>query len=983
MDFEEKLRQQKEERAKQAAAAKAQRLAAASKRNASVLEKTAQNEREKRERQVRERELEAQKHAEIRANINKDALVKRELALHAYHEKRRLQELERRKHIKQKLLGTVGITRSDSKSKLPTVSPSSSPSTSAATPSAAAPSRPAPVPAPKRAAPIPAPAPAPVAPPTPVEEPKPSAPSEPAPAPAPAPAPFKAKRPAPPTSSPFAKGPGSIAITQIDRSSKDLKEIDGEILNATGLLKLGLARNKIATVPGNFSSTLTALESLDLAYNGFRGDAFADSNADATKGLFGFNKLKELSLCGNRITSLPNFASAFPPLVQSLTILDLGNNRLEAIPDSVFDLTALEKLSLNHNRLSQLPSRIASLSNLKYLHLAENKLSALPREIGDLNKLTTLLLADNSLQQLPNEIGLLGALTDLDLAKNQLTSLPETLGSLVLLQKLNLGSNALEALPEAIFGDGGEASGLLELHTLILKRNKISELTSGFYRLSGLKKLDLTSNQLTSLSSEISNFYQLRELLLADNRLTAIPDEYGYIECLETINLARNELTYLPPSNYFVVNFYLGYNDLEALPDMTGMEYIQELYISGNKRLGHLPDYVFTLNSLVKLYANNIGLTQLPSEIQSLSNLEVLDIANNALTSLPEELSGASQLRALDVSNNQLSTLPDSLGNLWEIQVLDASHNQLSSVPKCFASLAERGAELVYHSNPTSSEAVGGRPQLAFNKISKPIGAADMIGRRPTMEDAFLIEPNFHGVSGADLIGVFDGHAGRAAADFAADKFAEVLRTKLTLDQINGGAAADGAIASALTAALKGVNDLFREHIKTAQSSIKFTGTTGLVALLTPSKRIHIANIGDTRAIIARDYYEGIRVSRDHKPCDEDEEDRISALGGFVVISSSGGPARVNGSLAVSRGIGDFHMTPFVSDEPYIWHGDITSSDSHLILACDGLWDEVTDDEAVEELRNGDAPLGACVRLRDLAYLRGSDDNISVIVVKF
>jgi len=240
----------------------------------------------------------------------------------------------------------------------------------------------------------------------------------------------------------------------------------------------------------------------------------------------------------------------------------------------------------------------------------------------------------------------------------------------------------------------------------------------------------------------------------------------------------------LPPSNYFVVNFHLGYNNLESLPDMTGMEYIQELFISGNQALGGIPDYVFTLKSLVKMYANNIGLTELSSEIKNLSSLEVLDLANNSLTSLPADVAEANQLRALDLSNNKLNELPETLSNLWELQVLDVSHNNITSVPSSFASLVDRGAELVYHNNPISSTTVGPRVPLKFDKLSRASGSADMIGRRPTMEDAFLVEPEFLGVKKAELLGVFDGHAGRAAADFAAAQYAPILSSKLTASAI-------------------------------------------------------------------------------------------------------------------------------------------------------------------------------------------------------
>ncbi len=53
-----------------------------------------------------------------------------------------------------------------------------------------------------------------------------------------------------------------------------------------------------------------------------------------------------------------------------------------------------------------------------------------------------------------------------------------------------------------------------------------------------------------------------------------------------------------------------------------------------------------------------------------------------------------------------------------------------------------------------------------------------------------------------------------------------------------------------------------------------------------------------------------VRLSIDDKPSDPGEEERIRKLGGFVVVGNE--IARVNGTLAVSRSIGDFYMVHFL-----------------------------------------------------------------------
>jgi len=148
------------------------------------------------------------------------------------------------------------------------------------------------------------------------------------------------------------------------------------------------------------------------------------------------------------------------------------------------------------------------------------------------------------------------------------------------------------------------------------------------------------------------------------------------------------------------------------------------------------------------------------------------------------------------------------------------------------------------------------------------------------------------------------------------------------------------------------------------------------VATLALGNKLYIANVGDSRVVLSRGG-KAIRLSYDHKPYLEDEEDRIRALDGYVIGESG----RVNGQLAVSRAIGDFYMQPWVSDEPFLNVIDLKPEDEFLIIACDGVWDEVEDDAAVAVAATEKDPFLMSAKVRDLAYLLGSDDNISAATI--
>lgn len=74
----------------------------------------------------------------------------------------------------------------------------------------------------------------------------------------------------------------------------------------------------------------------------------------------------------------------------------------------------------------------------------------------------------------------------------------------------------------------------------------------------------------------------------------------------------------------------------------------------------------------------------------------------------------------------------------------------------------------------------------------------------------------------------------------------------------------------------------------------------------------------------------------------EDEEVRIKELGGRVIFW---GRWRVQGVLAVSRAIGDVNLKPYVTCDPEITLHTITPDDQYIILASDGLWDVMSNEE--------------------------------------
>merc|ERR1719481_676826 len=124
----------------------------------------------------------------------------------------------------------------------------------------------------------------------------------------------------------------------------------------------------------------------------------------------------------------------------------------------------------------------------------------------------------------------------------------------------------------------------------------------------------------------------------------------------------------------------------------------------------------------------------------------------------------------------------------------------------------------------------------------------------------------------------------------------------------------------------------------------------GKVAVTKPIHDIWCGNAGDSRCV-AGVGGEARPLSYDHKPMDTKERARIEAAGGFVEFN------RVNGNLALSRAMGDFvfkmndklpQSDQIVTCEPDLEHATVDTDWDFLLLACDGIWDVLSNQEVVD-----------------------------------
>lgn len=185
------------------------------------------------------------------------------------------------------------------------------------------------------------------------------------------------------------------------------------------------------------------------------------------------------------------------------------------------------------------------------------------------------------------------------------------------------------------------------------------------------------------------------------------------------------------------------------------------------------------MSTLERLYLCACGLTRVPESVSCLLNLHRLDLSFNLITTLPEEIGELQSLESINCANNKISSFPQSWSYLFSLLELNLSHNELSDpVPFWIQEMPDRCVDLILdHNHGISSENLENLMKRKEN-IPPPhltIGHADMIGHRPTMEDAFCVRRRYREKEKDVFIGLYDGHAGRGAALFSGANHSIIL----------------------------------------------------------------------------------------------------------------------------------------------------------------------------------------------------------------
>lgn len=238
-------------------------------------------------------------------------------------------------------------------------------------------------------------------------------------------------------------------------------------------------------------------------------------------------------------------------------------------------------------------------------------------------------------------------------------------------------------------------------------------------------------------------------------------------------------------------------------------------------------------------------------------------------------------------------------------------------------------------------------------------------GKRASMEDFY--ETRISEVEGqmVAFFGVFDGHGGSRAAEYLKNNLFKNLSSHPDF------------IKDTKSAIVEAFRQTDTDYLNEEKGQKKDAGSTASTAVLL-GDRLLVANVGDSRVVACR-AGSAIPLSIDHKPDRSDERQRIENAGGFIIWA---GTWRVGGVLAVSRAFGDKLLKQYVVAEPEIQEEEIDGV-QFLIIASDGLWNVVSNKDAVDIVQGISDTEAASRKLIEEAYARGSSDNITCVIVRF
>ncbi|GFR32200.1 leucine-rich repeat-containing protein 40 [Trichonephila clavata] len=383
-------------------------------------------------------------------------------------------------------------------------------------------------------------------------------------------------------------------VNNLNLSNNELTVLPVEIGDLMALKHLDISKNKLKSLP-TLIEMLHHLEQLYVQYNYIK-ELPPLANCKSLKEIHaGFNNIETLST--EFLETLPN-----------IKLIDLRDNKIPDIPDTICTLQSLERLDVSNNALTSLPYTLGTLPHLKFLSIDGNPMRSIRRDIiqrGTVQLLRWLRSRIEDPSVLKNMSGM--SISETDGHKNKNSGCDIDKFSLKASRTLTLSNKNMSSVPKDVI----EAACTADVTVIDLSKNGFTHVPEEFEMiLPKLTEINLGHNKLINVPSFIGLGQHLQYLDFRNNQLQTLPAEVANISTLREINICFNKFHSLPTALY-------GLKKLEII--LASDNQIEDIDVS--------------------------GLSQIPS-------LAVLDLHNNSIKVVPPELGNLKQLRSLLLDGN-------------------------------------------------------------------------------------------------------------------------------------------------------------------------------------------------------------------------------------------------------------------------------------------------------------------------------------------
>ncbi|XP_050362366.1 protein phosphatase PHLPP-like protein [Nymphalis io] len=727
-----------------------------------------------------------------------------------------------------------------------------------------------------------------------------------------------------------------------------------------------------------------------------------------------------LDLSGGGRSCLPTALAQYASDGFAVRVLRMRGNALPALPPQTSTLQALTHLDITDNKITELPKELCQLTQLEEINISDNEISSLDYVLR-LPRLRTLVAARNLIRHFgsntpkqmgPNEENKCDyrpPLTNVDLRHNRLKG-SIILGNYEHLVSLDVSYNAVEVLVLSALRGLRELYAAhnviqhLALHGASLRilhapYNQMDSLTTMVPPIN-LVEIDVSYNKLSSLPQWLSGCSDLTKLYASNNQLTSLPEHLfcSELSSLSHLHLAHNKITNFPsmprlrsplkelllhdnciqslPENFFSICdrlciLNLSNNKLSRLPRVRGASphCLERLYLTANCLTDDVIDVIITFRGLKILHIAYNCLTSLPESCFNFwPDVEELILSGNCLTKLPDNLPQLNNIRVIRAHSNRLRSVP-MFACSASIKILDIAHNELDKID--LKLLAPK--QLKFLDISCNKKLQMDPSQFNAYKCQRPLSLVDVSGQNTV---SLSQKHNFHEeLNGATpwVVGFSECPSKQLQLTCAQIRLPSFCNKEGLFAIIDGETGVE--VPKILQTSLPGlvleeksiketVNEYMKYVVLSAHRELKEKGQRKGACLIlchlspinvtensfgqtTKKYNMRLANVGDTRAVLSR----------------------------------RSGPLCLG--VGNNKRLGYSSRYPNTVPDPDIIQTVIKEDDEFLILGNGKFWKYITTDAAVSEVRAERNPVLAAKRLQDLAQSYGTEDCISVVIIRF